>query len=138
MSRLKRRVFLSALLAFTVWPLAQIGLVARYDANPWKLAGWGMYSVPQFPAEVRILCHTPDEVGTYELRSIAPTLEPSHLEFLRRRLGLGRLARPTKLAHALLDYYPAIDGVTIVVLQPVLNRSTGMVEEESTPYEYSR
>jgi len=138
MSGLKKRVFLVALLAFTLWPLAQIGLVARYDANPWKLAGWGMYSVPQFPADVRVLCHTPDEVGTYELWTIAPTLEPLQSKFLRRRLGLGRLARPTELAHALLDYYPAIDGVTIVVLQPVLDRRTGMVEEESTDYSYSR
>ena len=95
-------------------------------------------SAPQFPADLRVLCHTPDAVGTYELRTIQPELEPEMLAFLERRLGLGRLAEPGEFAAALLDFYPAIDGVTIIVLQPHLDRRSGMIEERSTPYTYPR
>jgi hypothetical protein len=135
---LKRIVVHVGLTLFTVWPAVHLGLVARYEVNPWKLAGWGMYAAPQFPAEVRVLCHTPDAVGTYELRTIQPEIEPAMLAFLERRLGLGRIAEPANFARALLDFYPAIDGVSIVVLQPILDRRTGLIEENSSTYSYRR
>jgi hypothetical protein len=138
LSGFKRIVLYVGLLVFTIWPVAQIGLVKRHDVNPWKLAGWGMYSAPQLPGDVRVLCHTPDAVGTYELRTIQPELQPVLLSFLQRRLGLGRLAEPDELARALFDFYPAIDGVSIDVLQPVLDRHTGMIVEETSTYSFPR
>ena len=138
MSALKRTSVQALLIAFTLWPLVHIGLVKGWNVNPWKLAGWGMYSAPQIPADVRISCFTPDEVGIYPLRILPPELQALRHEFLRARLGLGRFAEPRELAQAILDRYPAIDGVSIEVAQPVLNRRTGMVEEETTTYEYRR
>jgi len=138
LSKLKQIVVYAGLVLLTLWPLFHIGLVKRYDVNAWKLAGWGMYSVPQIPADVRILCHTPDDVGTYPLRTLRPEMEPLLHEFRLGRLGLGTLVEPDRLARSLLDYYPAIDGVSIVVVQPVLNRRTGMIEDESTTYDYDR
>jgi len=138
LSGFKRIALYVGLLVFTIWPAAQIGLVKRYDVNAWKLAGWGMYSAPQFPGDVRVLCHTPDAVGTYELSTIQPELEPVLLDFLQHRLGLGRLAAPDEFARALLEFYPAIDGVSIDVLQPVLDRRTGMIVEETSTYSFPR
>jgi hypothetical protein len=138
LSKFKQIVVYSGLVLLTLWPLFHVGLVKRYDVNAWKLAGWGMYSVPQIPADVRILCHTPDDVGTYPLRTIRPELEPAMLEFRVARLGLGALVEPDRLARALLEYYTAIDGVSVVVVQPVLNRRTGMIEDEFTTYDYDR
>lgn len=121
-----------------MWPAVHIGLVARYDVNPWKLAGWGMYSAPQLLPYVRVSGLTPDEVGVYELRTIRPELQPARDEFLRARLGLGRLVRPDRFARTLLDHYTAVEGVIVEVVQPVLRPRTGIIEEESTRYEYLR
>ena len=138
MSTSKRIAVYAFLVAFTLWPLVHIGLVKRYDVNPWKLAGWGMYSAPQLPSYMRIVCLTPDEVGRYELSSVRPALEPAFERFLLMRRDLGRLVEPDAFARALLDHYSAIDGVEIVVVEPFLDRRTGMIEERSETYEYRR
>ena len=138
MTRFKRTVVHAALILFTVWPAVHIGLVERYDLNPWKLAGWGMYSAPQLACDVRVFCFTPDRVGTYELTTIQPEFDPLLLEFLRRRRSLGELTRPDRFAQSLLDYFPAVDGLSIVVVQPVLNPRSGMIEEKTKAYDYFR
>jgi len=138
LSAFKQSSVHAVLIAFALWPLAHIGLVKARDVNPWKLAGWGMYSAPQIPAKVRISCFTPDDVGVYPLRTLPPELETARYEFLRARLGLGQLAEPRELAQAILDRYSTIDGVSIEVAQPVLNPRTGIVFEEITTYEYRR
>jgi len=138
LSGLKQAAVRVALVALTVWPAVHIALVKRYDVNPWKLAGWGMYSAPQLPSYVQLTCLTPDSVGRYELGSLQPELEPKLQEFLLLRRHLGRLVEPDELARALLDYYPAIDGVDVTVVEPVLNPRSGMIEERSERYEYRR
>ena len=138
MSKSKRITVYAFLLAFTVWPLVQIGMVKRYDVNPWKLAGWGMYSAPQLPAWVQLFALTPDSVGVYEIQTVQPALQPAVDGFLRQRRGLGQLVEPDALAREMLDYYPAIDGVRIVVVQPFLDRHTGIIDERTTTYEYRR
>ena len=138
MSKLKRNAVIVLLAACTLWPAVHIGLVVGYDVNPWKLAGWGMYSAPQLPSYMRIVCLTPDEVGRYELNSVRPRLEPAFERFLLMRRHLGRLVEPDAFARTLLDHYSAIDGVEIVVVEPFLDRRTGMIEERSETYEYDR
>ena len=138
MSRAACNLACAVLVAFAIWPAIQLGLVAVYDVNPWKLAGWGMYSAPQLPAKVQVLCRAPDAVGVYELGSIRPELEPEFRRFLRMRRSLRRLVRPDRFARAVLDHYAAIEGVDVVVVQPVMNRHTGMIEERSTVYSYDR
>ncbi|MCP3980920.1 MAG: hypothetical protein GY716_16580 [bacterium] len=134
-ARLVTNVALGLLLA---WPAAQMVLVRGYGLNPWKLAGWGMYAAPQLEPQVSIECLTPDEVGRYELSSVQPAWRREFERFVRRRSGLGRLARPDELARKLLDEYPAVDAVEITVEQPRLNPRTGMVEAESTTYAHAR
>ncbi len=138
MSRAKRALVQAALLIFAVWPVVHIGLVKRYDINPWKLAGWGMYSAPQLPCRLRVFCLTPDEVGLYELRTLDPVLEQKARQFLRRRRALRRLARPDALGAAVLEDAPAIDGVRIEVMQPFLDPASGMIEQRVSSYEYLR
>jgi len=136
MSKSKRIIVYAFLVAFTVWPLVHISLVKRFEVNPWKLAGWGMYSAPQLPAWVQLFALTPDSVGIYEIQTVQPALQPAVDGFLRHRRGLGQLVEPDALARAMLDYYPGIDGVRIVVVQPFLDRHTGIIDERMTPYEY--
>ena len=138
MSRTKRMLVHTLLAVFTVWPAVHIVLVQRYEVNAWKLAGWGMYAAPQLPLRVRVSCLTPDMIGVYELRSVPGEVEPVLEDFLRRRRGLGGLAEPQGLGEALLRHYTAIEGVEIVVLQAVLNRGSGVIEERATAYVYRR
>ena len=126
------------LVLFTAWPGVHIALVESYHVNPWKLAGWGMYSAPQLPLTLGVTCLTPDEIGAYELGSVPVELQPVLQEFLRRRRGLGDLVQPARLGAALLGHYTAIDGVEIVVLQSILNRRTGMIDQRSSVYVYGR
>jgi len=134
----KRKLLQAGLILFALWPLLQIGLVLQFQVNPWKLAGWGMYSAPQFPAELRVEARVPGEAGVFELRTRPEALQATELRFLERRLGLGRLARPDELGQALLDHYPPIDGVTIEVRQPALDPVSGMVVESQVRYEFPR
>ena len=132
MSARKRAWVHGALILFALWPAVHIGLVKRWGVNPWKLAGWGMYAAPQIPAELRI------QAGALPLEELPAELDTTRYAFLRARLGLGELARPKKLARALLNHDPAIDHVSIEVVQPVLNPRTGLVEERRTTYAYRR
>ncbi len=54
MSRLKRSLVYAGMIGLAVWPALHIALVVEYGVNPWKLAGWGMYSAPQIAPEVRL------------------------------------------------------------------------------------
>ena len=138
MSRLRRTAVHLFLVGFTLWPALHIGLVLRYDLNPWKLAGWGMYSAPQWIPEVKLIGLTADEVGSYELRNPPLELQQPLDRFRRRRLALRRLARPDGLAAEVLDHYPAIRGVRVEVVQPVMDPATGIVERKTSVYEYGR
>ena len=128
----------SVLVLLAIWPLAQMALGGAYDVNPWKLAGWGMYAAPQLEPLLYIECLTPDEVGRYELRTVRPSWEREFNDFVWRRRGLGRLARPDALGRKLLEEYPAILGVEITVEQPSLDHRTGMIESVSMTYRYGR
>ena len=138
MNRFKLFVLRLMLVVVTVWPAVHIALVRIYDVNPWKLAGWGMYSAPQLPVRVEITALTPDEIGRYELRSVQPAFEPELERFLVGRRNLGRLVEPDALARALLEHYPAIDGVEIRVVRTILNTATARIEERSSSFAYKR
>jgi hypothetical protein len=138
LSPLKQRAVHLLLVVFTVWPAVQLTLVALYDVNPWKLAGWGMYSAPQIPCYVRVFGITSDEVGVYELQTLQAGLDAELQRFLHLRRSLRRLVRPDRLGRRLLEHYPAIDGIDVVVVQPLLVPQTGMIEERSERYAYRR
>lgn len=42
------------LTAFAVWPLLHYRLVNHYGLNPWKFAGWAMYTAPLYVPKVEI------------------------------------------------------------------------------------
>ena len=52
---MKRKVIVIFLVVFTLWPLAHRALVAAFNVNPWKLAGWAMFCVPNPKTFVRLV-----------------------------------------------------------------------------------
>ena len=126
------------LLVAALWPAVQLTLVKTAQVNPWKLAGWGMYSAPQIPAYVEVFGLTPDEVGEYEVSRVPAGAVPELERFLRLRRGLGDLVAPERLAKGLLDRWIAVDGVRIVVVQPRIDPGTGLIVERRRAYVYRR
>jgi len=115
MPRLKRRIVAAMLLAFAIWPLLHYSLVQRYGLEPWKFAGWAMYTVPRFLPRVEV----------FELRDgrrvkiplIGSRFEAAADELVRFRAGAlswGELAVPDeveRLARQALDTREPIEIV---------------------------
>jgi nitrate reductase NapE component len=138
LSPLKRRIVQAWLIAFAVWPAVHIGLVKAWGVNPWKLMGWGMYSAPQMPAELRISGVRTDGSTVSLTDELPEDLDADRYAFLRARLGLGSLVRPARLARAIFDRDPSLEGLTIDVDQPVLDRRTGLIDVRTSRYTYRR
>ena len=121
---MKRRAVLLFLLLFTVWPLLQHGFVRRYDANPWKLAGWAAFAAPRIDPIVQLYV-----VENGRGRKLAGSSAPSDLatmaqDYARRRADLGRFAdAPDVLGATLLARFP-MEGVLVVVQLRQLDRLT--------------
>ena len=138
MKALRIKLLGAALAFLTVWPAVHIALTRTHGINPWKLAGWGMYSAPQLPVGIGVTGLTTDAVGRYELESLPLVLQPELVRFVRLRRNLGRLVEPKRLGRALLDHYTAIDGIEIEVVHLVLDRRTARLRETSERYRYLR
>lgn len=133
----KQRWVHAFLVGLALWPLVHIVLVLRYDVNPWKLAGWGMYSAPQLAHRLEILGHAPGG-GALRLPALPEDLVAVVANYNRLRRGLGRLVEPDEVARAVFGYEGGPEAITIRITKPVLNRKTGMIEERIEDYEYRR
>lgn len=98
---MKRRIVVAFLVAFALWPGLHRVLVARWDMNPWKGAGWAMYARPHFPYRLAVRLELED--GEKEtLRGLEGFEQVLAAELLERRFVMGRLASPERLARAIL------------------------------------
>ena len=134
----KTRIVYRLLVVLAVWPLIHLTLVATHDLNPWKFAGWGMYSKPQLTSSLRIFGRMSGSDAAEELPNLPSELRPARDDFLRLRRGLRELVEPGELAQELFDHFPRVETVTVVVVQPTLRRKSGMIEAESMEYVYDR
>ncbi len=127
----------AALIALTIWPLVQMYGVFRYDVNPWKFCGWGMYSAPQLPSYVQL--YTPI-ANDYEVQriSIPKAVRPHVQHFLKMRRGLRKLVKPHKIAKSIFEIRPHLNEITIRVFQVCLSRDNGMIERNFVDYRYEK
>lgn len=129
----------TALVLLTLWPLVHIGLVKRYGISPWKLAGWGMYSAPRSRSLGMEVFGAPSVGGALEqLTAPAPAIRDEAGRYLERHRWLRRLVRPTALAGAIAVTHPEWREVKVVVFEPDLEPSTGMVVMSILVHRYVR
>jgi hypothetical protein len=107
---LRGKVFaLSAFLLLVAgWPLVHIALVRTIKINPWKLAGWAMYSVPAPSASGSLVVDLPGGKLQFDLGDRAGLPPPSRAaarKFLVHVKDLGLLADPADLAGQFLLFY---------------------------------
>ena len=114
---MKRKLVVTFLLLFAVWPALQHTLVRHYDVDPWRLAGWGMYAAPGAMKTVRVVAlsnEAPPRI--LDTRSYAEPDRAIIDLFRARRQALGDLASAESVATDLLKLHPEWEGVAIPVL----------------------
>ena len=123
----KTRIVVAGLAALTLWPPVQVAICARWDASPWKLAGWGMYATPR-PRTIGMEVYGGDGGGALEqLTAPAPALRVEAAAFLERWRWLGGLAHPDAFARLVLEARPHWSRLRIELYRSHLDVATGMV-----------
>ena len=134
---LKKAVLAAGLVAFTLWPLAQMELVRRFGISPWKLCGWGMYATPRIAPAIAILVQHGDEAPA-PMRVVPADIREACEEFQPRRLWLGDLATPDEIGEMVLASNPEFRSATVRVLLPVLDTQSGMMRTKEKAYRFER
>jgi len=125
MSGSNRRNLMCAIVLFVlVWPVAHVGLVARYRVDPWELFAWSMYALPA--ARVQIRVEVERDGVTSPLRAMGE-LRKNVLGYARRTSLLGTLASPASLVHEILASDESIDVVTLVTREVILDPDSTML-----------
>jgi len=117
-----RRVCVGLLLVgYFLWPLVHQQLVSRYRTDPWKLAGWAMYSAPSARVRVHLVALGPDgqrvRIDPKESKGLVTELD----DFVRRRRTLGLFVEPESVVRKLIEVHPEAREWTVVVDQVGLN-----------------
>jgi hypothetical protein len=144
----RRKIFLSAVVAPPLmWPLAQRLLVARFDVDPWRLGGWGMYSVPGRKYRIDLMVAEPPFSSSASPASSLRTLRRSEVspEFLRefsswreRRSVLGRLVPLSGIARRFFDTHPAFEVLEIREKTARLEPGTALMREVLSTHRFDR
>jgi hypothetical protein len=111
-------------------------LVIRYRIDPWKLAGWAMYSAPSARLRVSLIGLEPDgqRVRIDPRRSIG--LASAFDEFVARRRTLGLFVLPEAVVAKLIEAHPGTREWTVVVDQVGLNASNRFGVIHRSVYHY--
>jgi hypothetical protein len=133
----KKQVLAAGLIGFTLWPLAQMELVRCFGICPWKLGGWGMYATPRISPGISILVQRGDEAPA-PMAVVPPGVRVSCENFQTRRLWLRDLVPPDEIGRLVLASNRDYQRATILILQPVLDTTSGMVRTEEKAYHYDR
>lgn len=131
-----RRVFVAILCCLAIWPAVQWFLVAKYDANPWKLCGFAMYCTPRRTIiDVTDTTREPRLIPLPEIQEIVGT---DYSNFCDWRDPLGALWSPDNLAHTFLRNSGDMNSLRIEIHVLELNGATAKLEVRSRSYNYDR
>jgi hypothetical protein len=97
---IRRRLVLVLLGFIALWPAVTLALQARWDVDPWKLMGFGMYATPARRLEDFTLVV---EVRRGERWEQVELASEEGTRFLARRRTWGRLASPEPMLRRLLE-----------------------------------
>ncbi len=122
MSSRARRTSVGVLLAlYFLWPLVHQQLVLRYRIDPWKLAGWAMYTAPSARVRINLVGLGADgrrvRIDPRSPAELAVVLE----DFDARRQTLGLFVEPDGVVRKLVEIYPDYREWSVVVDQVGLN-----------------
>jgi len=124
------------LVVYFLWPLVHQQLVARYRTDPWKFAGWAMYSVPSARVRVKLIGLAADgrrvRIDPRKSTALASALD----DFVARRRTLGLFVEPEAVVRKLIEVDPGTREWTVVVDQVGLNRENRFGVIHRSVYRY--
>lgn len=123
-STAQRRVTLALVAFVALWPLAHRALVARTGMNPWKLAGWAMYTTPVVPTIVVLFHEEGGKLALLDERSLPGDAREALQRFRDARTAWGSLVRPEPLARAVFEAQPALQHLVIATQKLTLDSDT--------------
>ena len=138
MSRAKIRIVAAMLTAFAVWPLLHYRLVSRYGLDPWKFAGWAMYTAPSYLPKVEIF-ELRDGVRV-KIPLIGARLEAAaatHQRFRIEALQWGRLASADALASQVRAGLATREPIEIVITRFFVDRNSDRVSATRNSFFYT-
>lgn len=126
------------LIAYALWPMAHRQLVERMRTNPWKLAGWAMYTTAA--PRGRISAVGIDRKGTHHPLALAEpaALSLARSDYLGRRISLGLFADPQPLAEALAQAAPRFVAWHLIVEEVGLSGRAYLEPVYRSTYSYRR
>lgn len=133
----KRWVARVVIIILGVWPLCHFAITKSRGLEPWKLAGFAMYTVPRFSTQLRLFGVR--EGIPYALsgeRISDETLETASRYLILRRTLNPELA-PDEVARQLFRDFPEYSDLLIEVIRLELDLSDGMLKTRGKVYDYS-
>lgn len=119
----KRELVALFVVIFAVWPLIQFGAVLQYGVDPWKLFGFGMYSVPGPQKGVQIAGQSADGTLTpINPQTFSDRERVAKLEFFEGRRALGKLQSPSEWAQVMLAERPEFEAAVLAIVELKLDR----------------
>jgi hypothetical protein len=135
----KTKMVVAGLAALTLWPLVHLAICARWDASPWKLAGWGMYATPRpRTLGMEVYGGSPGGGAFVQLTAPTPPLRVEGAAFLERWRWLGGLAHPDAFARLVFETRPDWSRLRIELYRSHLDAATGMVSLRRDDRYYER
>lgn len=129
----KRRLVLTFLAGAVLWPMAHRILVATYEIDPWRLAGWAMYCTPKLRVEVALV---PEQAGRPVELAIPSDLREKANRFAERRAVLGRFSDPAGLARQALERLDT-DSIVVTIRRDRLDTTTSRIAGTREYFRYS-
>ena len=113
----RRRIVAGLIVLYLVWPLIQQQLVRVYRVDPWKFAGWAMYTAPNARVRIHLFGVDTTEQVVHLSWRMSSGLRSAVSEYAHSRRTLGLFVQPEPIANQLLIDRPDFREWTIVVEQ---------------------
>ena len=123
---------------YIVWPFVHQQLVLHYRINPWKLAGWAMYTTMLPRGNVTLVGF--EEGGArvpLDARASSEILQ-ARADYMSDRLMLGLFTDPTPFANAVARAYPRYTGWELTVNEIGLSDRGWVEMVHQSVYRYER
>lgn len=119
-----------------IWPLLHFTITKSRGLDPWKLAGFAMYTAPRLSTHLRLFgVEQGIPYGLPAERVSKDTLEIAS-DYLIRRRTLNPDLPPDEVADALFKDFPEYSKFQIEVVRMELDQTDGILKTEMRNYVY--
>jgi len=134
----RRTIVAVLLMLFACWPFVQQQLVIHYRINPWKLAGWAMYTTTTPRGNMNLIgIDTAGERTPLNVRE-SQELFTARNQYMSSRLTMGLFVDPAPVASALATAHPKFSEWELVVNEIGLARDGWVDVVHRTTYRFAR